>query len=62
MIKAIAYSYWRSIQRGNRTYESVPTGIQPDVKELARQDVEKGAITAEQYRAYIGEDYPSPEM
>ena len=56
MVKAIAHSYWRSIKRGTRTFDSVPTNVQNDVRALARTDVEDGVITKEEYEQYIGED------
>jgi hypothetical protein len=56
-MKAIAYSYWRSIKRGNRTFDSVPSNVKDDVRTLAREDVENGVITAEEYKEYIGENY-----
>jgi hypothetical protein len=56
-IKAIAHSYWRTIKRGTRTFDSVPDSVQDDVRTLARTDVENGVITADEYNDYIGEDY-----
>jgi hypothetical protein len=56
-MKAIAYSYWRSIKRGNRTFDSIPANVKEDVRTLAREDVENGVITAEEYKEYIGENY-----
>ena len=57
-IKAIAHSYWRSIKRGTRTFDSVPASVQDDVRTLAQTDVENDVITAEEYKQYIGEEYP----
>lgn len=57
-IKAIAHSYWRSIKRGTRTFDSVPASVQDDVRILAQTDVENDVITAEEYKQYIGEEYP----
>lgn len=57
-IKAIAHSYWRSIKRGTRTFDSVPASVQDDVRVLAQTDVENDVITAEEYKQYIGEEYP----
>ena len=56
-VKAIAHSYWRSIKRGARTFESIPASVKEDVRTLARADVESGKITAEEYKQYIGEEY-----
>ena len=56
-IKAIAYSYWRRIKDGARTFDSVPAEVKDDVLALARQDVADGVITAEQYEEFIGEPY-----
>lgn len=58
-IKAIAHSYWRSIKRGSRTFESIPDSVKDDVRTLAQGDVLNGAITAEEYAQYIGEAYPA---
>ena len=57
-VKAIAHSYWRSIKRGTRTFESIPASVKDDVRKLAREDVQEGVITPEQYEQYIGEPYP----
>ena len=56
-IKAIAHSYWRRIKDGARTYDSVPNSVKEDVKILARQSVETGEITTEEYASIIGEDF-----
>ena len=58
-IKAIAHSYWRSIKRGTRTFESIPASVKDDVRTLAQADVESGVITPEEYEQYIGEAYPA---
>ena len=58
-VKAIAHSYWRSIKRGNRTYKSIPASVKDDVKTLAMADVKNGVISIEEYKQYIGEDYPT---
>ena len=58
-VKAIAHSYWRSIKRGNRTFESVPESVKEDVRTLAQADVAASVITPEEYKNYIGEDYPA---
>lgn len=58
-VKAIAHSYWRSIKRGSRTYESIPESVKDDVRTLAQTDVANGNITAEEYEQYIGEVYPA---
>lgn len=60
-IKAIAHSYWRSIKRGVRTFESIPDSVKDDVRTLAQTDVQNGVITPEEYKSYIGEDYPTAE-
>ena len=52
-VKAIAYSYWRSIKRGNRTFGSIPDSVKDDVRTLAQADVQAGVITPEQYKQYI---------
>ena len=56
-VKAIAHSYWRSIKRGTRTFDSIPTSVRIDVHTLAKLDVQEGIITVEQYEQYIGEPY-----
>lgn len=53
----IAKVYWRTVQRGARSFASVPLNVQQDVQVLAMQDVARGAITAEQYQQYIGKPY-----
>lgn len=58
-VKAIAHSYWRSIKRGSRTFESIPDSVQDDVRTLAQADVVSGTITAEEYEQYVGEAYPA---
>ena len=58
-VKAIAHSYWRSIKRGTRTFESIPDSVKGDVLTLAQADVVSGTITAEEYEQYIGEAYPA---
>ena len=60
-VKAIAHSYWRSIKRGTRTFESIPTSVRVDVHTLAKEDVKNGIITVEQYEQYIGEPYDDGE-
>ena len=60
-VKAIANSYWRSIKRGTRTFESIPDSVKDDVRTLANADVHEGVITAEQYEQYICEHYPVTE-
>ena len=52
-VKAISYSYWRSIKRGNRTFGSIPDSVKDDVRTLAQADVQNGVITPEQYKQYI---------
>lgn len=66
-IPAIAHSYWRSIKRGTRTFESVKNSkiasvkaLADDIRFLAQSDVENGEITTEEYEQYIGEAYPTP--
>lgn len=56
-VKAIAHSYWRSIKRGSRTFESIPDSVKEDVRTLARADVENYVITIMDYEQYIGEAY-----
>ena len=56
-MSAIAKSYWRSIQRGARTFEAVPDSLKDEVRALARADAAAGLLAGEQYRELIGEDY-----
>lgn len=68
-IQAVAHSYWRSIKRSNRTFESLSeeiTDLQKEggylsmkdqVRHLAKTDVVNGVISAEKYEHYIGEEY-----
>ena len=57
VVKAIAHSYWRSIKRGTRTFESIPDGVKEDVRYLAKTDVQNYVITIMDYEQYIGEQY-----
>ena len=56
-VKPIAYSYWRSIQRGARAFANVPAEVQNDVKALAADDVANGTIDAGKYEELIGEPF-----
>ena len=56
----MAKIYWRTIKRGTRTFDAVPAHLQDEVRALALAEVEDGTITAEQYKEYIGEEYPVP--
>lgn len=56
-IKSISNSYWRSIKRGKRTFDSIPTEVKDDVKILAQNDVISGVISKVQYKDITGEDY-----
>lgn len=68
-IQPIAHSYWRAVQRGSRTFESIATvkekagypTMQEQVRYLAQTDVKNGVITEEEYQQYIGEEYPAAE-
>lgn len=55
----MAKIYWRSIQRGARDFADIPESMKDAVKALAMADVAAGEITAEQYKEFIGEDYPA---
>ena len=62
MLKTVAKSYWRCIQRGTRTFDSVPNdNMKTLVKELAADDVAAGVITVDDYKTLIGEDYAPAE-
>ena len=63
-IQPIAHSYWRSIKRSNRTFESLSDeakngypSMKDQVRYLAKTDVVNEVITAEEYQQYIGETY-----
>ena len=56
-MNAIAKSYWRSIQRGTRTFEAVPDSMKDAVRALARADVEAGVLGRDDYRTLIGEEH-----
>lgn len=60
-VQAIAHSFWRSIKRGKRTYESIPDELKEDVRTLAKADVVDGVITAKAYEQYTGEEYEVAE-
>ena len=54
----MAKIYWRRIKAGTRFYDAVPTeALKAEIKELARQDVQSGALTEEKYAELIGEIY-----
>lgn len=63
-IQAVAHSYWRSIKRGNRTFESLSEEskhkyppMKSQVLYLAMSDVEEGVITEEEFEYYTGLNY-----
>ena len=56
-MSAIAKSYWRSIQRGTRTFSAVPETLKDEVRVLAQEDVAAGLLDREVYRELIGEEY-----
>lgn len=56
-VKAIAYSYWRRIKAGARTFDQTPDELKDDVRTLAQEDVENGVISEADYERLIGEPY-----
>lgn len=56
-VKAIAYSYWRRIKAGARTFDSVPDNVKEDIVILAKEDLGNGIITEEQYTEITGKEY-----
>lgn len=63
-IQAVAHSYWRSIKRGKRTFESLSEESKfsyPPMKEqvlyLAKADVVDNVITKEEFEQYTGLNY-----
>lgn len=57
-VQPIAYSYWRRIAAGARTFKATPANVKDDVRYLAKLDVQNGTITRDQYESLIGEAYP----
>ncbi len=53
-MSAIAKSYWRSVQRGARTFAAVPDSQKEAVRALARADVEAGLLDRETFLELIG--------
>lgn len=60
-MNAIAKSYWRSIQRGSRTFAAVPDSQKEAVRILARADVEVGLLDRTEYQEFIWEEYPETD-
>lgn len=54
-VKSIAKSYWRLIKAEARMFDSIPDSVKEDVKTLAKDNVETGIITAEEYEMMLGE-------
>lgn len=62
-MKIISHSYWRSVKRGTRTFDSIrDEEIRADIRILAQSDVTNGAITATEYQQYLGEAYPEEDL
>lgn len=61
-MKAIAYSYWRSIKRGVRKFPAVPDDVKEDVRALAQADAANGIITAGEFETLLsgGQESPQP--
>ena len=57
MVKAIAYSYWRSIKRGARKFSTVPASVKNDVLTLAKEDVAAGVISKEEVSEITGQPF-----
>lgn len=53
-VRPIAHSYWRSIKRGKRTFDSISDELKSDVLYLAKSDVENGVITEAEFEMYTG--------
>lgn len=56
-VKAITHSYWRSIKRNKRTFESISDELKDDVLYLAKSDVANGVITEAEFQKYTGMVY-----
>lgn len=68
-IQAVAHSYWRSIKRGKRTFESLSyeltdlqrrngySSMREQVLYLAKTDVVEKVITKEDFENYTGLNY-----
>lgn len=60
-VKAIAHSYWRRLRDGARTFEGLPASVREDVRTLAREDVQAGRLSPEQFAQLTGEIYEETE-
>lgn len=63
-IQSVAHSYWRSIKRNSRTFESLSTeekfgypAMRDQVLYLAITDVDNEVITVTQFEDYTGLEY-----
>lgn len=57
-VSAIAKIYWRKIKDSDKTYQEVVGETKKaEVKYLAREEVQSGSITPDQYQQYIGTAY-----
>lgn len=51
----LAKSYWRSVQRGARSFEAVPDALKDRVRALAAAEVKAGLLAEQRYTELIGE-------
>ena len=64
-VKAISYSYWRSIKRGTKDFQedivnnpkSSVSKLADEIRYIAQQEVVNGVITIEEYEQYLSEPY-----
>jgi len=61
IVENVAFSYWRSIKRGNREFETLKKNIQEQVRWIAREEVSQGLLPEEAYKEYIGEAFEPNE-
>ena len=53
-MSVIAKAYWRAVKRGSRKYSTIPEEAKPFVAELAREELEAGKITQEEFDQLVG--------
>ena len=53
-MSVIAKAYWRAVKRGSRKYSTIPEEAKPFVAALAREELEAGKITQEEFDKLVG--------
>lgn len=56
---AMAKIWWKRIKAGTQVFSDCPEKYKNDVRELAKEDVENGVITVEEYEELLNEFYPA---